>query len=291
MGLARKQLANMRTDRHITPEGQRGFTLLELIVVMAVLVTLIGLSFAAFSLIGSNDMVEAKTEIRLMMQAISKYAEENGGRYPPNVLPDDVDIVPENEDDDTVGDDGETLENLKRDRASIAALHYFLTRQFFTNQPTDEDSEQLAEFDPQIIGRYRLTGKGPYLNRSIFDEYQYGSATAGTDEDINVTLPDPGYTGQTTWLLDPWGTPYRYILKDKGRRYIIESAGPDGKFGVTLEQIEEYEKINTEEEEEEEEDPDDEDDDFEYKGEFEYSDLTEEQLEQMKDNIRSYDLE
>ena len=292
----------MILGKHIAPPTHHGFTLIELLVVMSVLITLIGLSFAAFSLIRSDDEIEAETEMRLMMQAISKYAEENGGRFPPNVLPEDVVVKPNNdEDDEPIDDDGNDVENLRRDRDSGAALFYYLTRRFSASR-SDEDDEQPPQFDPQVIGRYRIEGRGPYLNRKIFGDHQYGSAAAGTHEEVNVKLPDPGYTGQTTWVLDPWGTPYRYILKDNGRRYIIESAGPDKKFGVTLTQIEEYENILHEEEDEEEEeeeeeegegedDPDEDDDDYEYKGEFDYSDLTEEQQEQMKDNIRSYDLD
>ena len=287
----------MIDNSQIAPKTRAGFTLVELMVVMAVLITLIGLSFAAYSLVSSDDNIEAQTEMRLIMQALKKYAEDNGGRYPPNVVPVGVEIRPENEDDTGQDEDGEDVENLKRDRASIAALFYFLTRHFVFEPTTyNPDTGEAEEADPQVIGNPSMTGKGPYLKLSIFSDNQFGLASVGRDEDIDVTLPEPGYTGETTWLLDPWGTPYRYVLKDNGRRYILESAGPDRRFGATLKQLEEYESQEKEKEEDDKnktltEEEQKEKDKEELKGPFEYSQLTETQREQMLDNIRSYDLE
>ncbi len=214
------------TPAHSGKTGEAGFTLVELLVVMGVIIALVGMTFFLAAVAGDNEQVRAKTEIRLLMQAVTYYASENGGAYPPDSVPPEVEILPEIIEVEDGGEDEEPL--LREEKESCASLIFYLTRRYYLDIAQGRD-------DPQEMGERRSRAMGPFLSLIEFKSESF-AYPVDLDDDIKVEFPEPGYTGKTTWLLDPWGTPYRYFLQGGGG-YVIESAGEDMKFGLTLKDI------------------------------------------------------
>ncbi len=211
----------MSTRKYNKKRSGAGFTLIELLIVMGALVTLMGMILVVAPGLTDNKAGRAKADIRLLMLALEDYADANGGVYPPNELPPEVIVSPSIEED----------EKMKWEMETSAALFYFLTRQFFFR----------ASEDPQFVGKRRLGGHGPFLEIDNLMSDHLANPALLKDREIVVYLGESGesdesyengHTGKTTWLKDPWENPYRYIVYDNLRRYVIESAGPDGEFGA-----------------------------------------------------------
>jgi len=197
----------MQTRKNNLAALDAGFTLIELLIVIGVIATLISLTFTLTTLSDSRESC-AKADLRLFSVALHAYKDANGGVCPPDTLPPDVEMSPYEE-----------MAEMQRDKETSAALFYFLTTCFYTDFTED----------PQNVGKKRMGGYGPFLLAGSIGESHLANSQMLDNQIIN--LAESTYTGKATWLKDPWGTPYRYVLKDKGRRFYIESAGPDGKFG------------------------------------------------------------
>jgi len=211
----------MSTRKYNKKRSGAGFTLIELLIVMGAIVTLMGMILVVAPGLVDNKVGRAKADLRLLMLALEDYADASGGAYPSNELPPEVTVSPNIEED----------EEMAWEMKTSAALFYFLTRQFLYK--TGED--------PQIVGKKRLGGRGPFLEIDDLASDHVAAPSLLKDREIQVDLGETdetgetgetGYTGKTTWLKDPWGNPYRYIVYDNLRRYVIESAGPDGEFGA-----------------------------------------------------------
>jgi len=209
----------MSTRKYNKKRSGAGFTLIELLIVMGAIITLMGMILVVAPSLVDNKVERAKADMRLLMLALEDYADANGGAYPTNELPPEVTVLPSIEEED---------EEMVWEMKTSAALFYFLTRQF--SYKTGED--------PQIMGKKRLGGRGPFLEIDDLTNDNVAAPSLLKDREIQVDLGgtgetgETGYTGKTTWLKDPWGNPYRYIVYDNLRRYVIESAGPDGEFGA-----------------------------------------------------------
>ena len=213
----------MSTRKHNKKRSWAGFTLIELLIVMSVIISLMGMILVIAPNLTDDKVGRAKADMRLLMLALNKYADANGGAYPSNELPPGVTVLPNIEE----GEDDEMVWEKK----TSAAMFYFLTRQFLY---------KIGE-DPQIVGKKRFGGRGPFLEIDDLTNDNVADPSLLEDREIRVDLGESGesgetgetgYTGKTTWLKDPWGNPYRYIVYDNLRRYVIESAGPDGEFGA-----------------------------------------------------------
>ena len=73
----------MKTKNILPPVGQRAFTLVEMLVVIAVIATLAAMIFPAFSALKRKAAVQkAQTELKLVASAIQSYKQQYG-HYPP----------------------------------------------------------------------------------------------------------------------------------------------------------------------------------------------------------------
>jgi prepilin-type N-terminal cleavage/methylation domain-containing protein len=194
-----------------------GFTLTELIIVVSIILSLMAMIVVAMSVANASKS-EVDSELKRLSMAIRIYAEAHGGVLPPsNFSLIDTKVVV-------------TPTPSKDEEKSSATLFYFLTHVFKAIDAGDITNPNKPR-DPTLVGLPALT-KGPALNpndiaRSMWKDYSLHSQTFDL---VDLTL---GYKGKTTWFIDPWGNPYKYTVKPGGTGFILESAGPDGKFGTT----------------------------------------------------------
>lgn len=75
-------MANTLKQRQTARQSQRGFTLMELLVVMAIIALLVALvAPRLFGQVSASEVRAAKTQIELLSQALNTYRLDNG-RYP-----------------------------------------------------------------------------------------------------------------------------------------------------------------------------------------------------------------
>lgn len=204
-----------------------GFTLTELLIVMGILIAL--MAVVLVGVISATDPQKARVKADLMMlaAAVEAYREAYGMVLPPGYYfdPDTRQMEPpKNEVKQRELAEIESRINCRpspanNEEKSGALLFYFLTHNFFS----------LKETEPGVVGR---TGgeRGGAIRRGNLKSDMLKDPSV-LDEEFEKVDMDAGYSGVTTWFLDPWRNPYRYRLKNDGQDFEIESAGPDGKFG------------------------------------------------------------
>lgn len=223
---------SMRSDerQRLARVRGAGFTLVELLIVMGVLVALYALVLVAMKVLDTKSS-RAEAELKALALGLRNYADAYGGVFPPSdysVIETGVTATPQAPSTD--------------EEKSSAVLFYFLDHTFRCTEAAN----------PLVIG-VMPPQRGPFLNlRNVRPEMlKDPMITKDSQFDATVEIAQ-GYSGKTTWFMDPWGRPYRYarravdqygnmdeemnILK-KGNRvigirgFILESAGPDGEFG------------------------------------------------------------
>ena len=79
-------------------------------------------------------------------------------------------------------------------------------------------------------------------NRIVFEALMNEPQTA----DILGSIPDKFLRTYSNGIAvyDPWGQPYRYIYEDGYGTAIIESAGPDGQWGIDADDEKSFDNIS-----------------------------------------------
>jgi len=206
--------------RQVGSPGTAGFTLTEILIVIGVLIALMGIVTVVVTSSLDSSRDRAKGEMMLLADAVDKYREMFGEVLPPGFYWDEDDEFVEQEGVEDVLD-SVTIEPSPStdDEESSAVLFFFLTNTFETN----------SEGDPGMVGRLGES-MGPCLSPEDL-KAEMVKNPAVLDEEFEEIDIKVGYEGVATWFIDPWGNPYRYIIKNDGQDFDIESAGPDGEFG------------------------------------------------------------
>ena len=211
-----------------------GFTLVEILIVIAVIISLMGIVMVAVMSAHDPNRARVNGDFMLLSDAIERYKEAYG-----NVLP----LKPyyKKYEGDEEGEikveelpQGITIRpSPTKDEERVGAwLFYLLTRSF----------ESTRENDPGVIGR-TPAGRGPFLSPNNLAPEMLRDPSV-LDEEFEKVNVEGEYEGTATWFVDPWGTPYRYTLKNDGMDFNIESAGPDGEFGDEYSETDERRKDN-----------------------------------------------
>ncbi|MFI4911174.1 MAG: type II secretion system protein GspG [Sedimentisphaeraceae bacterium JB056] len=199
--------------------NRKAFSLQEILVVMAIIAVMtIILVTGGLSLRKQADIRVAENTVLTLSTALDLYYEKNG-QYPFEALA----YLPDSTDPGHISFGREELaeeimiylgydvattaysvavDETRNYQASIEALYYFLQQDPATRETLDS-----------IPNRY-VTAKSA-SDSTVLEELEIDAA-----EYIPLIR-----------VVDPWGSPYRYIYEAGSGVAKIESAGPDGEFG------------------------------------------------------------
>jgi general secretion pathway protein G len=192
------------TSRFSRTTSAKGFTLMELLVVVAIIVVLAGLTVGGLSAMQRNQAKsKATTQIKLLENALEEYKSEMG-RYP---------------------------ERIAGDKTGSNTLYRALFYEGYDYNERKGDSDVAPTVTDGTAMRIYLAELDPTSTK------QGWSSTPGGSGDPSKPI------GENNTILDPWGFSYNYLpaVDENGNEDIecnnpdfdLWSNGPDGQKGTS----------------------------------------------------------
>lgn len=192
---------------------RRAFSLIELLVVVAIILTLAGLTIGAASYVGRRAKIEqAKAEVSAMVVALEMYKADNGA-YPPL--------------------------DARAFNGATASIEGRVLDSFPNGMPVTGSGKEIVYFAPNPVYPFATTTNGWTNSQFIFRALTAGpkiymsfrSNQIATVQSLYSVLPNPaGVTNYAQVILDPWGVPYGYqptSPRANPSGFDLWSAGPD----------------------------------------------------------------
>ena len=177
---------------------QRGFTLIEMMTVITIVIILTGITVAGFSFINDKQAnAKAKIDIELLSKGIEQY-KLDWGEYPSSIDSDGSPVPDENIDPISSSDD--------------APSQILYNRLFFDGYETRQDADESDDLTIYVKELDPRSGKQTWVERARNDV---------VSRDLTI--------------VDPWGRPYLYRkgVNSQNPDFDLWSTGKDGETSLS----------------------------------------------------------